>query len=463
LIIQTVSLDILPAEEIAIVPKSSRQSSSHPSKKKKSASTHNASSRHASTGKATPVKSSGRVSGKVSRVAQSGDPVFAQPVPSGDPTSFKEPVADSKDPDVAGVQPVPQPSATAAEPTLTLEQVYGGQGATIEKNLIAAGQIVFHCVGDTGSAKGPETQSLVADKMVSDFTEANAADVPSFYYHLGDVVYYFGEGEYYYDQFYEPYRNYPGPILGIPGNHDGIVYPGDPAPTLAAYLRNFCAASAGLAADAAGLVRTTMIQPGVYYTFDAPFVRILGLYSNVLEDPGVISDQNGTYPTLDQRQITFLTTALQRVKTEKYAGALMIATHHPPYTGGSDHGASPLMLSDIDSACTAAGIWPHAVLSGHAHNYQRYTRIANGYQIPFVVAGCGGHSPLTTLRSTVRTPYKIDSTLTLESYDDTNYGYLRIVVNATSMTIEFHPESDGGTTKTPNDVVTINLAARTTS
>jgi hypothetical protein len=103
------------------------------------------------------------------------------------------------------------------------------------------------------------------------------------------------------------------------------------------------------------------------------------------------------------------------------------------------------------------------VLSGHAHNYQRYTLIANGYQIPFVVAGCGGHSPLTTLRSTVRTPYKIDSTLTLESYDDTNYGYLRIVVNATSMTIEFHPESDGGTTKTPNDVVTINLAARTTS
>lgn len=44
--------------------------------------------------------------------------------------------------------------------------------------------------------KGPGTQSLVADKMISDFSEASAADVPSFYYHLGDVVYYFGEGEY---------------------------------------------------------------------------------------------------------------------------------------------------------------------------------------------------------------------------------------------------------------------------
>jgi calcineurin-like phosphoesterase family protein len=444
------------------VPKS-RQQSSHLSKKKKPARSQSASSRHVAAGKALSAKNKGGSSGKSNRAAQSGDPVFAQSVPSGDPTSFKDPVTDSKDPELAGVQPVPQPANAAAEPTLTLAQVYGSQGAAIEKNLMTAGQIVFHCVGDTGSDKGPSTQSLVADKMVTDFTEANAADVPSFYYHLGDVVYYFGEGAYYYDQFFEPYRNYPGPILGIPGNHDGIVYPGDPAATLAAYLRNFCAASATSASDAAGLVRTTMIQPGVYYTFDSPFVRILGLYSNVLEDPGVISDQNGTYPTLDKRQIAFLTTALQRVKTEKYAGALIIATHHPPYTGGSDHGASPLMLNDIDSACTAAGIWPHAVLSGHAHNYQRYTRTVNSYQIPFVVAGCGGHSPLTTMRSTVRTPYKIDSTLTLESYDDMHYGYLRIVVNATTMSIEFHPASDAGTTKTPDDVVTINLAARTIS
>ena len=419
-------------------------------------------SSHPSTKKHPASSGSSRISASGIR-SSSGGPVFAQPVPSPDPTTFKDPVTDSKDPEAAGVQPVPQPATAAAEPLLTLAQVYGSQGAAMVKKIESAQQIVFHCVGDTGSDKGPGTQSLVADKMVTDFTEASAADVPSFYYHLGDVVYYFGEGEYYYDQFYEPYRNYPAPILGIPGNHDGIVYPSDKATTLQAYLRNFCAASATVSPDAGGLVRTTMIEPAVYYTFDAPFVRILGLYSNVLEDPGVISNQNGAYPTLDQRQITFLTTALKRVKSDKYSGALIIATHHPPFTGGSDHGGSPLMLADIDSACTATGVWPHAVLSGHAHNYQRYTRIANSYQIPFVVAGCGGHSPLSKMRSTVRTPYKIDNTLTLESYDDTDYGYLRIVVNATTMRIEFHPESDGGTTKTPDDVVTINLAARTIS
>lgn len=100
------------------------------------------------------------------------------------------------------------------------------------------------------------------------------------------------------------------------------------------------------------------------------------------------------------------------------------------------------------------------MFSGHAHNYQRYTRIVNGFQIPYVVAGCGGHSPLSVMRSTIRTPYKIDNTLTLESYDDNDYGYLRVVVNATTMRIEFHPQSDGSTTKTPDDVVTINLSTR---
>ena len=97
------------------------------------------------------------------------------------------------------------------------------------------------------------------------------------------------------------------------------------------------------------------------------------------------------------------------------------------------------MLADIDSACTAAGVWPHAVFSGHSHNCQRYTRAVNSMQIPFLVAGCGGHSPLSAMRGTYRTPYKIDDTLTLESYDDTDYGYLRVVANAQTLTIEFHP------------------------
>ncbi len=154
--------------------------------------------------------------------------------------------------------------------------------------------------------------------MVNDFAEANAADIPSFFFNLGDIVYYFGEATYYYDQFYEPYRNYPAPILAIPGNHDGVIYTGDPEPSLDAFLRNFCTAASAQSPDSGGLLRTTMIQPGVYFTLEAPFVRILGVYTNVLEDPGVISDENGANPALDQRQVAFLTAALKRVKTDNF-------------------------------------------------------------------------------------------------------------------------------------------------
>jgi hypothetical protein len=390
------------------------------------------------------------------------EPVFAQPQPSPDPTTFKNPVTDQNDTEIANLEPVPKPVGNAVEPILTLAQTYGSAGAAKVAAIQHAKQIVFHAVGDTGSVSGPGTQSLVADKMVSDFDEENSADLPSFFFHLGDVVYYFGEAQYYYDQFYEPFRNYPAPIVAIPGNHDGVVYAADPAPTLQAFLENFCAASFAPSRDEGGLLRTTMIQPGVYFTFDAPFVRILGLYSNVLEDPGVISSQGETN-SLDNRQITFLTTALKRVKSENYTGAVIIAVHHPPFTGDSTHGGSPQMLADIDSACKTAGVWPHAVFSGHAHNYQRFTRTVNGMQIPYLVAGCGGHSPLSTMRAPYRTPYKVDDTLTLESYDDTDYGYLRMVVNAQTLTIEFHPESDGGVTKTPDDTVTVNLRTRAIS
>src|SRR5258708_2517362 len=289
-----------------------------------------------------------RAPGIASASGQPGQPVFNQPKPSPDPTGFKNPVTDQKFQGIRNLEAVPQPRGGAVEPVLTLADVYGSAGAAKVAAIQQAGQIVFHSVGDTGSVVGPATQSLVADKMVTDFNEANLADVPSFLFHLGDVVYYFGEATYYYDQLYAPYRDYPAPILAIAGNHDGVVYPKDPAPTLAGFLENFCTAAPAQSPDAGNLLRTTMIQPGVYFTLEAPFVRVLGIYSNVLEDPGVISGENGQSTALDHRQIAFLTAALKRVKSDNFTGAVIIAVHHPPFTGGIEHGGSPLTLSAIE-------------------------------------------------------------------------------------------------------------------
>ncbi len=417
-----------------------------------------------------------------------GNPQFGQPTPSPDPTKFViKHGSDSQAYKILDAQKqYPRPFPVVAgtdEPILTLRDSLGSAGAKIVNDIQNAGQIVFHSVGDTGNVKGPYDEDSVSDKMVADFDEPNPREVASFFFHLGDVIYSFGESKYYYDQFYDVYRDYPAPIFAIAGNHDGMVAPKTNAQTLAAFLENFCAAGQPphRTPEAGELVRTAQIQPGVYFTFEAPFVRILCLYSNTLEDPGVISDEGGAYPYLGQTQLIYLKAALQRIEQEKFAGAILIAVHHPPYVAltqvagdnnpsvAGQHGGSPEMLKDIDAVCAATGVWPHAVLSGHAHNYQRFTRTQDGRQTPFIVAGNGGHAIARLTKKgmpALRTPANQDELsngtdqIVFENYDDQDFGYMRLVVNQQQLRIEYHPASDGATAKTPDDSVTVDLNSR---
>jgi hypothetical protein len=126
------------------------------------------------------------------------------------------------------------------------------------------------------------------------------------------------------------------------------------------------------------------------------------------------------------------------------------------------------MLTQIDDVCNKAGVWPHAVLSGHAHNYQRFTRLHGQTQIPYIISGNGGHglaklskkggTPLRTPQA-LRVPAHSDK-VTLENYDDQDFGYLRVVVTASQLHIEYQPASDGADAKTPDDFVTVHLATR---
>jgi hypothetical protein len=425
-----------------------------------------------------PAPSQDSGSGRHSPPTRSLDaPVFSQPQPTADPTTFR--VRHPSDQDAYAAidklnaehkihaMPFPTPRSTP-EPTLTLAEALGG-GPSADATLTANGQIVFHATGDCGSTKGPKTQNEVADKMSGDFDETDPRETPKFLLLLGDVVYNFGEAEYYYDQFYEPYRNYHAPIFAAAGNHDGMVSPLANAQSLEAYRRNFCADPASgftVTPEAGGLSRTAQIQPGVFFTLEAPFVRILVLYSNTLEDPGVIADDS-----IGTEQLAYLTAALQRVKSEKYAGALLFAHHHPPYAIGGQHSSSTTMRQQMDKVCKDVGVWPHAVLAGHAHSYQRFTRLrADGTQVPYLICGNGGHN-VQRLQApkgstALRTPQTFlpktanDDQVTFENYDDTDYGYLRLIVDPHQLRIEYHPASDGLKSKTPDDSVTINLGSR---
>jgi hypothetical protein len=412
--------------------------------------------------------------GTTAPVRQLRGPVFSEPQPTPDPTLFRVRHASdapayrridelNREHKIAAL-PFPPPRGLP-EPRLTLAEVLGGNAAST-RAILAAGQLVFHATGDCGSVRGPASQNQVADKMVSDFEEAAAGEVPRFALLLGDIVYSFDEPQYFYDQFYEPYRDYPAPILAVAGNHDGMISPLAHAASLDAFLRNFCASGFQVTAEAGALSRTAQIQPGVFFTFEAPFVRILVLYSNALEDPGVIANA-----TIGNSQLSYLRKALARAKREAYAGALIIAHHHPPYTIGGRHGWSLDLQAQVDGACTATGVWPHAVLSGHVHNYQRFTRTrGDGTQIPYVVCGNGGHNlvPLTRAGApALRTPQVVQAAgmgtdkLVFESYDARDYGYLRIGVTAAQLRIEYHPAGDSSGAKTPDDAVTVDLRSRT--
>ena len=129
------------------------------------------------------------------------------------------------------------------------------------------------------------------------------------------------------------------------------------------------------------------------------------------------------------------------------------------------------MLAEIDAICASkTGVWPHAVLSGHAHNYQRFIRTFDGRETPFVVCGNGGHAVSTLTRKStppLRTPADQpllsngSDSVSFQRYDDQDFGYLRVVVSETQLRIEYHPASDGAAAKTPDDSMTVDLKTHT--
>ena len=314
---------------------------------------------------------------------------------------------------------------------MALEDIVGSAAV---KAIQKAGKIVIHAVGDTGAATQTKLphETSVAAMMIQDFHAAAAADQPAFFYHLGDVVYYFGEEDYYYSQFFDPYRQYPRPIFAIPGNHDGITY-STSMDSLAPFRKAFCDSAPTHWQAAGGISRTTMTQPGVFFTLDAPFVSIIGLYSNCSE----------SYGYLDSQQTLFLYNELVRLKPKRASGeiaAVILAVHHPPMSFSAGKPSSMALRNDIDTAAEKAGFYPDAILSGHAHVYQRMTRTIDvagqSHDVPHIVCGAGGYN-ITVSQEVDKADMKVqDSTdpkMQLHKFL-AHYGYLTVTVTPKSGT-----------------------------
>jgi acid phosphatase type 7 len=334
-----------------------------------------------------------------------------------------------------------------------------------EVNKIANTKLVFHSVGDTGDERGKQ-MDFVAALMTQDYDASPEGEVPAFFYHLGDVVYFAGDIQGYGEDFYETYAEYPGLIVSIPGNHD--CQPDDPQDgpvdpakkPLDGWVQNFMSSTP----DKLGSLKTTssrtqMNLPNVYWTFTTPLATFIGLFSNVSETEAELKDD----------QINWFKGELTAAAPDK---ALIVAIHHPPFSGDTEHSGSTVAEQVLFQSFAATGRYPHLILSGHVHNYQRFTvkeKVGNAtYEIPCVVAGAGGYSKLGTLHKIngrpAMAPLQLSDTLKLECYDDEYFGFMRFEVTKGQIVgTYFSAPYDETETPKPRmtDGFTIDLTART--
>ncbi|HEX9074669.1 MAG TPA: metallophosphoesterase [Anaerolineae bacterium] len=388
-----------------------------------------------------PAKKKTAASTKTSRPKKTAEPVtrFAHPYFTPVPPNQRSRMTDH----VQGtLNPIP---ARKRATDMTLADVLGKDGAD---KIAATKQIIIHVAGDTGVPEiDTETkQVLVADAMTKDYDVNHPDTSPAFFLHLGDVIYGPNPASFR-DQFYRAYMHYPGKILAIPGNHDG-----ETADKMKAFQDNFCAPTQAVPAIAGSVYRQTLTEPGVYWFLDAPFVQIVGLYSNSAENPGYISG-----PKIGQVQKQWLVNTLKTIKASRATGgrkALLFATHHPPYSSGG-HGGSTDMLNDIDDACKQAGIMYDAFFSGHAHSIQRYTKSVNfggtTRQIPYIVSGCGGHGG-----QAVAPPPKVPTGNPTYDFSHMGWGFTTLNITSTTLTItSFGVDANGN--RSQIDSKTVNL------
>jgi uncharacterized protein YukJ len=367
-----------------------------------------------------------------------------QYIPDDDANTYKTPyVMTQSSGHTRGPVPVPRDY-----PRLDLSTILGSSPPGYVSNS-SGKSIAFDVIGDSGA---PSQKSFDAYEVkVSELITQDAiASPPAFLFHVGDVVYFYGEENYYYSQFYEPFKGYPAPIFAIPGNHDGITYDNSMI-SLAAFQQAFCATEPQRWVGSGGILRTTMTQPGVYFTLDAPLVSIIGLYSNCGESFG----------WLDEQQLKFLYQELVRLKQARKNGlpAVILAIHHFPRWFPAQKPKDPTSAA-IDATCKKAGFWPDAVICGHAHLYQRVVRQDVGQDVPYVLTGAGGYA--VTPGEEVGKSYmtQIMSSGSRLGFKMFESGYVRATVASPARgdpTLRFEYRSVKPAGSGPDDVCTVNL------
>jgi hypothetical protein len=341
------------------------------------------------------------------------------------------------------------------------------------------GVMTIHFLGCSGDVENPKPQQHVANALIHQATDphcfggAPGAVASSFLFHLGDIAYKgqdkadpeHNDQALLYDRFfYTPYSKFPKEIFAIAGNHDGKnSVNGKKKSAIGHFLLNFCDKKRRASPDNQTDRRRTMIQPYPYWLLETPVARILGLYTNDING-GQLDDPEGD----DRPQYRWLVETLKRVRRKADGRPLLLAVHYPPYSGAANFtqrgdptlgptsgapGLRPLALH-LQEAFQESRHYPDAVLSAHAHHYQRITYThADGRQVPHLIVGSGGHAPVESLGKRCIGPVGAEPAtpadlrfprgLTLPAgdraqlvaYDDQHFGFLRLTLDRSEGTL----------------------------
>ena len=367
------------------------------------------------------------------------------------------------------------------------------------QRVLSSGKMSFAMVGCSGDPENGDNTKAVAAAICAD------PDL-SFFYHLGDIIYTISgsdtEGPVppkpysisaWDNQLFGPYAKFPRKIFAIAGNHDGKYK--EKIAALSDFFRYFCADKVQPPTGAKH--RRQMTQPYIYWRLDTPYAYFIGLYSNIanggiLDKPADFTVANFT----DGPQYKWLVKQLQDVASaNKTAGkrrrAVFLTIHYPPYSAAANFNVRgdqskggpaakgkrpaqpnnynvPYLSVALQQAFKESGQRPDAIFSAHAHLFERVNyKFADKTQMPCLIAGCGGHSPLEELfkacdgtkQGARKPPYDVvtpgsfrfpkGDSAQVEYYNDLhtgdNFGYLKVTLDGTkrTVTIDFMGVQDG--------------------
>jgi hypothetical protein len=405
--------------------------------------------------------------------------------------------------------PIPAPPPSGAH-RLMLREIDPNESRAVKPR----GVMTFHTVGCSGDFKDHVPGLQVAKAMAAQSSDpragggSSAAVAASFLFHLGDVVYKDedlsdpqgkDQASMYNSQFYAQYSSYNRNIFAIAGNHDSKSSDHRRRSAIAHFLQNFCDSKRTLSPDNQTDKRLTMIQPYPYWLFETPVAYIVSLCTNDING-GQLDDPMGSA----NPQYQWLVKTLKEIKEAAKGKVIFLALHYPPYSGAANFaergdpnlGPTPRRAPPagvlqplgniLQQAFHESGQYPDVVLSAHAHLYQRiiYT-YANGWQIPYLIAGSGGHAPVEKLSKTCSgdtitlpdVPFDVVLALgaalpkgdsaKVVAYNDKEFGFVRLTVDINERTVigEFFAAYDrsnpGAAWPTLSDSFTLHLQKHT--